>query len=129
VTEFEPITGLTLSPEAIAEADDLAAQLSCQREWGPFEARDLIADALQRHINRLEFAEAQRKQAVAAANILRDRVRESVDRIHVDAWVTCPRCHVRAPSVPELRHEPGCRLSSAPPPRRSLIAPKTGEEG
>ena len=125
MTDSEPITGLTLSPEAIAEANDLAAQLSSSREWGPVEARDLIAAAIQRHINAAELAEAERLQAVRAANTMRQRLFEVANHAVVDTWATCPRCHVRAPNFHggSLKSSRARSVMPAPMPNTRRAAP------
>lgn len=130
MTESEPVTGMIVSDEAYAEAKAIVVRVI----GGAFIATaaevltEEFAAVIQHHMNCAELAEAERRQAVNAVRDLRQRVREAVQSTHVDTWITCPRCSARAPSVMELRHEVTCRLSSAPPPRKSDVAPKPGRE-
>lgn len=126
------LSGRIVSDDACALADEMVeAHLTrFDGQWiVDHEAlRADIAAALQNLMNAAELADAERRQAVAAANDLCERIRGAVDSTHVRTWITCPRCFARAPSVMELRHEVACRLSSAPPPRKSDVAPKSGRE-
>lgn len=129
MTDSEPPTGVVIGDEASKLAEDIVSAhvTEFQGRWlvDQEALRADVAATLQHFMNAAELAEAERRQAVTAATSLRERVREAVQRTRVETWVTCPRCSARAPSVTELRHEPGCRLSSAPPPRKSM-SPKTG---
>jgi len=137
VSDSEPVTGVEIIPEALADARAIVrahvVQVPSGRcvidQAGVEQLTASIALAIQGHIHAAELAEAERLQAVRAANAMRQRMLEIAQHTVVDTWVTCPRCHVRAPNFLDMAHAPGCRLSSAPPPRRSLIAPKPGGEG
>ena len=137
MTESDPVTAIEIIPEALADARAIVAAHVVQMPSGRCvldqtiveQLTDSIALAIQGHIHAAELAEAERVQAVRIANAMRHRLIDLANMSHVEQWATCPRCHARAPSVMELKHQAGCRLSSAPPPRRSLIAPKPGGEG
>lgn len=91
---------------------------------------DAIAIALQVQRNRAELAEIERQQAVATQRRLGDILRDLSEHGIVEQWAVCSRCGARAPKADELRHAPGCTLSSYPPPPSAQKSqrPPSGQE-
>ena len=118
---------LIVSPEVLDEALAIVSAHVLPREVATALLHD-IARALQAEVNRAELAELERAQAVATTGRLCERLRELADTAVIEAWFTCPRCGARGPAAATLAHERGCTLSSRPPPRLSVVAPKSSTE-
>jgi hypothetical protein len=88
-----------------------------------------LAVLVQRYIDRAELAEMERQGAVETLRRHSEQVREIGVRGVVASWITCLRCGGRGPRSEDIRHAPGCTLSSRPPPRRSMPPTSGGEEG
>lgn len=89
---------------------------------------EAVAAVVQHYIDCAELAEAERKHAVRARNGLAERIVYAARAEHVEEWLSCPKCGVRAESTLELQHRPDCTLSTWPPPMRPSSRPSNGQE-
>jgi hypothetical protein len=75
-------------------------------------------DVLQRFIEREQVAAARIAELEAQAG---NRTR--------DPWVPCPKCHRRAPTAEEIRHETDCPLFVDEPRTRDIPVPPRAGSG
>lgn len=132
MTQLPPAPEFAISPEARADAVRAVSthvhwlDNGLSRFW-TVERDALIADVaavIQQHVNAVELAEIERRQAVDRAQALRDEL-GMLSRRGVESWARCTRCGMRGPSVAELQHLPHCTLRSSLPP--APVAPAAQE--